>query len=60
MRQEQDGNLVRQMEHLKQAAAERGYEVVAQLAEQASSLNEKRKGMKKLLALVKEQTVEWS
>ena len=58
VRQEQDGNLVRQMERLQQAAAERGYEVVAQLAEQASSLNEKRKGMKKLLALVKEQAVE--
>jgi putative resolvase len=58
VRQEQDGNLARQMERLKQAAAERGYEVVAQLAEQASSLNEKRRGMKKLLAFVKEQVME--
>ena len=36
-RQEQDGNLARQMERLKQAADARGYEVVAQLSEQASS-----------------------
>jgi putative resolvase len=58
VRQAQDGNLSRQLERLKQAADARGYQVVAQLAEQASSLNEKRKGMKKLLALVKEQAVE--
>jgi putative resolvase len=58
VRQEQDGNLSRQLERLKQAADARGYKVVAQLAEQASSLNEKRQGMKKLLALVKEQAVE--
>ena len=37
VRQEQDGNLARQMERLKQAADARGYEVVAQLSEQASS-----------------------
>ena len=43
------------MERLKQAADARGYEVVAQLSEQASSLNEKRKGMRKLLTLIKEQ-----
>jgi putative resolvase len=58
VRQEQDGNLSRQMERLKQAADARGYEVVAQLAEQASSLNEKRTGMRKLLRLIKEQAVE--
>lgn len=57
VRQEQDGNLARQMERLKQAADARGYEVVAQFAEQASSLNEKRKGMRKLLSLIKEQAV---
>ena len=58
VRQEQDGNLSRQMERLKLAADARGYEVVAQLSEQASSLNEKRKGMRKLLTLLKEQAVE--
>jgi putative resolvase len=35
----------------------RGYEVVALISEQASSLNEKRKGMKKLLQLVKERAI---
>jgi putative resolvase len=58
VRQEQDGNLARQTERLKQAATERGYEVSAVLAEQASSLNENRKGIKKLLALIKERAVE--
>jgi excisionase family DNA binding protein len=58
LRQELDGNLARQTARLQEAAAERGYEVVQLITEQASSLNEKRKGMKKLLALVKEQAVE--
>jgi putative resolvase len=58
VRQEQDGNLSRQSERLKEAANERGYEVVAVLTEQASSLNERRKGMKKLLSLIGEQAVE--
>ena len=35
----------------------RGDEVVV-ISEQASSLNEKRKGMKKLLALIKEQAIQ--
>ena len=58
VRQEQDGNLARQTERLKEAASARGYEVVAAISEQASSLNEKRKGVKKLLALIKEQAVD--
>src|SRR5712692_5323804 len=58
VRQEQDGNLVRQTTRLQEAAAERGYEVVQVITEQASSLNEKRKGMKKLLALIGEQAVD--
>jgi len=52
VRQEQDGNLSRQAERLKEAATARGYEVAAVIMEQASSLNEKRKGMKKLLVLI--------
>jgi putative resolvase len=58
VRQEQDGNLARQTARLQEAARMRGYEVVASISEQASSLNEKRKGMKKLLALIKEQAIE--
>ena len=58
VRQEQDGNLSRQTERLKEAANERGYQVVQLITEQASSLNERRKGMKKLLALVGQQAVD--
>src|SRR6266487_1277129 len=58
VRQEQDGNLSRQTERLKEAAHARGYEVIAVITEQASSLNERRRGMKKLLTLVGEQAVD--
>jgi putative resolvase len=58
VRQEQDGNLSRQTERLKEAANERGYQVVQMITEQASSLGERRKGMKKLLALVGQQAVD--
>jgi len=57
VRQEQDGNLARQTGRLQEAARARGYEVVAVISEQASSLNEKRKGMKKLLQLVEERAI---
>jgi predicted site-specific integrase-resolvase len=53
-----DGNLARQTERLKEAASERGYGVVQVITEQASSLNERRKGMKRLLALVEQQAVD--
>jgi putative resolvase len=58
VRQEQDGNLARQTERLKEAASERGYGVVQVITEHASSLNERRKGMKRLLALVEQQAVD--
>ncbi len=58
VRQEQDGNLARQTERLKEAASERGYGVVQVITEQASSLNERCKGMKRLLALVEQQAVD--
>jgi putative resolvase len=58
VRQEQDGHLSRQTERLKEAAHARGYEVVAVITEQASSLNERRRGMKKLLTFVGEQAVD--
>src|SRR5260221_7748064 len=47
-----------QTERLNEAAHARGYEVVAVITEQASSLNEHRRGMKKLLTLVGEQAVD--
>jgi putative resolvase len=58
VRQEQDGHLARQTQRLKEAAIERGYEVVQVISEQASSLNERRRGMKMLLALIGEQAVD--
>jgi putative resolvase len=58
VRQEQDGHLARQTQRLQEAALARGYEIVTVITEQASSLNERRRGMKKLLALVGEQAVD--
>jgi putative resolvase len=58
VKQERDGNLARQTESLREAASERGYGVVQVITEQASSLNERRKGMKRLLALVEQQAVD--
>ena len=57
-KQEQEGNLERQVERLCTVARERGYQVVSLVAEQASSLNEKRKGMKKLLTLIDQQAID--
>jgi putative resolvase len=57
-KQEQEGNLTRQVERLQQVARERGYQVVALIAEQASGLNEKRKGMKRLLTLIDQQAID--
>lgn len=45
------GNLDRQLERLRQATAERGYEVVIAIRERASGLNEKRKGLRRLFRL---------
>ncbi len=42
--QEQDGNLARQTERLRDAASHRGYEVIQVITEQASSINEHRTG----------------
>lgn len=58
VRQVHDGNLARQTARLREAATSRGYEVVQMITEQASSLNERRKGMKKLLSLIGEQAVD--
>src|SRR5712692_6539178 len=57
-KQEHEGNLTRQVERLQEVAREGGYQVVALIAEQASSLNEKRKGMKRLLHLIDQQEID--
>ncbi|HEX9130989.1 MAG TPA: IS607 family transposase [Ktedonobacteraceae bacterium] len=58
VKQEQQGNLLRQVERLQQVARERGYLVVSLIQEQASGLNEKRKGLKRLLALIEQQEID--
>lgn len=57
-RQEQAGNLERQVERLREATAARGYCLVETIAEQASSLNEKRRGMNKLFSLIEREAVD--
>src|SRR2546429_342030 len=56
--QEQEGNLLRQVERLQHVARERGYLVVALIQEQASGLNEKRTGLKRLLHLIEQQEID--
>jgi len=57
-KQEQEGHLTRKVEHLQQVASERGYQVVARIQEQASGLNEKRKGLKRLFHLIDHQEID--
>jgi putative resolvase len=57
-KQEQEGNLTRQAERLQSVAQERSYEMVALIQEQASGLNEKRKGLKKLFDLIDHQEID--
>ncbi len=57
-KQEHEGNLMRQTERLRAVAEERGYQIVVQFAEQASGLNENRRGLKKLLQLVDQQAID--
>ncbi len=57
-KQAQEGNLARQLERLRVAAAECEYQLVQTIAKYASSLKEKRRGMKKLLSLVEQQEVD--
>lgn len=57
-KQEQEGNLSRQADRLQTVARERGYQVVALITEQASSLNENRRGMKKLFQLIDQQAID--
>jgi putative resolvase len=57
-KEERMGNLTRQVERLQHVAQERGYQVAALIAEQASSLNEGRRGMKNLLTLIDQQAID--
>jgi putative resolvase len=57
-KQEHEGNLTRQVERLQHVAQARGYQVIAVISEQASSLNEKRKGIQKLFGLIDQQAID--
>ena len=57
-KQEHEGNLARQVERLQSEAQKRGYSVVALIQEQGSSLNEHRRGVKKLFKLVDQQDID--
>jgi putative resolvase len=57
-KQEQEGHLTHQVERLQQVAKERGYQITTLIAEQASSLNEGRRGMKRLLQLIDQQAID--
>ena len=57
-KQEQEGNVSRQVERLQQKASERGSQVVALIQEQVSGLNEKRKGLKRLFHLIDHQEID--
>lgn len=52
------GNLDRPLERLRQTAVERGYEVTTVIRERASGLNEKRKGLKRLLRLAADGAID--
>ena len=57
-KQELMGNLTRQVERLQQVAKERDYQVVVLIAEQASSLNDRRRGVKRLFQLIDQQEID--
>ncbi|HUW65187.1 MAG TPA: IS607 family transposase [Spirochaetia bacterium] len=53
-----DGNLERQRLRLEKHASDRGYAVFAVIAEQGSGLNEKRKGLDRLLKMARDGKVD--
>ncbi len=57
-KQLKDGNLERQKERLVNAAREKGYDLVAVISEQASGLNENRRGLKKLFKLASKGEID--
>lgn len=57
-KQEQAGNLERQMDRLKEHALEQGYQVVTELSETGSGVNENRSKLHRLLGLVRDGEVD--
>ena len=57
-KQAKEGNLERQRDRLVKAAQAKGYELVSVITEQASGLNENRRGLRKLFRLVSKDQVD--
>lgn len=57
-KQLKDGNLQRQKERLVSAVKEKGYNLVSVVSEQASGLNENRRGLKKLFKLASKNEID--
>jgi len=58
IKQKRDGDLDRQKERLLQAAKERGYRIVDVIAEQASGINEKRRGLRRIFRLAEDRRID--
>jgi len=58
IKQKRDGNLDQQKERLLQAAKERGYRIVDVIAEQASGINEKRRGLRRIFRLAEDSQID--
>lgn len=57
-KQQQAGNLERQMDRLKEHAVEQGYQVVTMLSETGSGVNENRAKLHRLLGMVRDGEVD--
>jgi len=57
-KQAEAGNLDRQQQRLKEAAHCKGYEITTIISEQASGLNEKRQGLRRLFRLAAEGKID--
>ena len=57
-KQAEAGNLQRQKDRLVAAAADRGYEGTAAVAERASDLNEKRRGLRRLFRMAADGEID--
>jgi predicted site-specific integrase-resolvase len=58
IKQKRDGNLARQKDRLVNAAQEQGYRIVEVIVEQASGINEKRRGLRRIFRLVEESRID--
>lgn len=58
IKQKRDGNLDRQKDRLVNAAQEQGYRIVEVIVEQASGINEKRRGLRRIFRLVEESRID--